>query len=276
MINCPVCHINGRMDIPPEVIENKQAGLVTINVPRDYVCPHAFQVFIDRNNVIRGYQKSDFQVELKREIKEVVHDALEDLKVFEISAQGIMHIATAEIFLAITKSLLLEIPITIISRNELFNKGIIAFFGDILPNIKSALFLPQLNYDQDYKWDGLVVDINYKMVNQDPSQSQFLIGEDLSNSLWNAPDVVTQKILLNNFIDKLKQDFLLFENVVKQEKYAIKLKDLIKMIERTYNIPTKKQRIRFLYEMLRHRKPEIAEKVDDHDPFMDSMISLWG
>lgn len=250
-INCPVCQKVGQMEIPPEILEQKRAGLVTVNIPRDYVCPHAFQVFIDRNNMVRGYQKNDFQVELKREIKEVVQNALENYKIAEISASGIMHVASTEIFLSIVKSLLLEIPITIVSQDDFFNKGIIAFFADSLPGIKSVKIIPKLDYDQGYNWSGLVVDINYKMVNQDPSHSQFLIGEDLSNAIWNAPDSLTQKILFNNFINKIKQDYVLFENVVDRLVHKTKLKELNKVMDKTYKIPTKKERVRFLYEMLR-------------------------
>ncbi len=263
------------MEIPPEVLEAKRAGLVTVNIPRDYVCGHAFQVFIDRNNMVRGYQKSDFQVELKREIKQVVNKALENLKISEISASGIMHVASTEIFLSLVKTLLLEIPITIVSQNDFFNKGIIAFFGDILPGIKAANIIPKLEYDQAYKWAGLVVDINYKMVNQDPSRSQFLIGEDLSNSIWNAPDSVTQKILFNNFITKIKEDYVLFENVVDRLVHKTKLKELNKVMEKTYKIQTKKERVRFLYEMLRQRKPVLAENVDAYDASIESMEMLW-
>ncbi len=61
-IACPTCNALGKIDIPQTIIENHSRGLVSINVPSEYICKHNFQFFLDRNGSVRGYQRIDFQV----------------------------------------------------------------------------------------------------------------------------------------------------------------------------------------------------------------------
>ncbi|GAH02345.1 unnamed protein product, partial [marine sediment metagenome] len=44
-------------------VVNKASQLTTISVPQDKVCQHHFQLFLDKNFSIRGYQKVDFQLD---------------------------------------------------------------------------------------------------------------------------------------------------------------------------------------------------------------------
>jgi len=67
-IACPTCHSKKEINIPKYLL--KKVGLTTISIPKDTVCEHHFQIFIDPNLKVRGYQKVD--VELK-ENKEITH-----------------------------------------------------------------------------------------------------------------------------------------------------------------------------------------------------------
>jgi translation elongation factor EF-4 len=58
---CPVCKAKRVIQIPKSVV-NQASQLTTISVPQGKVCQHHFQLFIDKNFSIRGYQKVDFQV----------------------------------------------------------------------------------------------------------------------------------------------------------------------------------------------------------------------
>src|SRR5271157_3480935 len=66
-VKCPKCHTGGFVEVPTQVLKEKDAGLITINVPQQLICDHGFQVFVDRNGSIRGYQAVDVQLELKKE-----------------------------------------------------------------------------------------------------------------------------------------------------------------------------------------------------------------
>jgi hypothetical protein len=58
---CPVCKARRVIQIPKSIV-NQASQLTTISVPQGKVCQHHFQLFIDKNFSIRGYQKVDFQL----------------------------------------------------------------------------------------------------------------------------------------------------------------------------------------------------------------------
>lgn len=59
---CPVCKAQNTVRIPKSVI-NQASQLTTVSVPKGEICQHHFQLFIDKNFKIRGYQKVDFQLD---------------------------------------------------------------------------------------------------------------------------------------------------------------------------------------------------------------------
>ena len=63
---CPVCKSKDVIQIPKSVINNA-TQLTTISVPKGKICQHHFQLFLDKNFVIRGYQKVDFQLNHKKD-----------------------------------------------------------------------------------------------------------------------------------------------------------------------------------------------------------------
>ena len=58
---CPVCKTRKELKIPNAII-NKARQLTTVSIPKGLVCEHHFQAFVDKNFVIRGYQKVDFEI----------------------------------------------------------------------------------------------------------------------------------------------------------------------------------------------------------------------
>lgn len=57
---CPVCKTSKKLKIAKSVI-NQSGQLTTISIPRNKVCDHHFQAFVDKNFVVRGYQRVDFE-----------------------------------------------------------------------------------------------------------------------------------------------------------------------------------------------------------------------
>ena len=49
-----------------DTIENAKS-VATISVPKDSVCVHHFQIFIDKNLMVRGYQKVDASIDPETE-----------------------------------------------------------------------------------------------------------------------------------------------------------------------------------------------------------------
>jgi len=58
---CPVCKSKDVIQIPKSVVNNA-TQLTTISVPKGKICQHHFQLFLDKNFAIRGYQKVHFQL----------------------------------------------------------------------------------------------------------------------------------------------------------------------------------------------------------------------
>jgi len=58
---CPVCKSKKVIHIPKSVVNNA-TQLTTVSVPKGKICKHHFQLFLDKNFAIRGYQKVDFQL----------------------------------------------------------------------------------------------------------------------------------------------------------------------------------------------------------------------
>ena len=60
-ITCPQCNTINKVNIPEKIIE-KTKQLTTVSIPSGYMCQHTFQLFIDKDFKIRGYQKVDYSI----------------------------------------------------------------------------------------------------------------------------------------------------------------------------------------------------------------------
>jgi len=58
---CPVCKTRDLVGIPKKKINNS-SHLTTVSIQKGLICPHHFQIFIDKNSQVRGYQKVDFEL----------------------------------------------------------------------------------------------------------------------------------------------------------------------------------------------------------------------
>ena len=58
---CPICKTRDLIGIPKKKINNS-SHLTTVSIQKGLICPHHFQVFIDKNSQVRGYQKVDFEL----------------------------------------------------------------------------------------------------------------------------------------------------------------------------------------------------------------------
>lgn len=65
---CPICKSDKELDFPNSII-NQAKQLTTVSVPTGMVCEHHFQMFIDKNFQVRGYQKVDFELKAESGIK---------------------------------------------------------------------------------------------------------------------------------------------------------------------------------------------------------------
>ncbi|MFX1363636.1 MAG: Rab family GTPase [Promethearchaeota archaeon] len=66
-MTCPTCKATKEIKISTSII-NKAKGLSTISIQKDQICEHHFQAFVDKNFIVRGYQKVDYELNIKKKI----------------------------------------------------------------------------------------------------------------------------------------------------------------------------------------------------------------
>ncbi len=59
---CPVCKSEKSLQFPKSIVD-KAKGLTTMSIASGLVCKHQFQAFVDKNFIVRGYQRVDFEFE---------------------------------------------------------------------------------------------------------------------------------------------------------------------------------------------------------------------
>ena len=60
---CPICKSKKDLDLPESIV-NQASNIATISIPKGLVCEHHFQMFVDKNFHVRGYQKVDLEIEI--------------------------------------------------------------------------------------------------------------------------------------------------------------------------------------------------------------------
>ena len=77
---CPVCKSEKSLQFPKSIVD-KAKGLTTMSIARGLVCDHQFQAFVDKNFMVRGYQRVDFEFEkIKTDHKEESKSRIKDDK----------------------------------------------------------------------------------------------------------------------------------------------------------------------------------------------------
>ena len=62
---CPICKTKKDLDLPASIV-NQASNIATISLPKGLICDHHFQMFVDKNFHVRGYQKVDLEMEMNK------------------------------------------------------------------------------------------------------------------------------------------------------------------------------------------------------------------
>ncbi len=62
LVECPKCKATNEIFIPKSLFDDFK-GILSIIVPKNLVCEHPFQIFLDHFCEIRGYQSIDYEIE---------------------------------------------------------------------------------------------------------------------------------------------------------------------------------------------------------------------
>ncbi|MFX0028871.1 MAG: hypothetical protein ACFE8B_06660 [Candidatus Hermodarchaeota archaeon] len=74
---CPVCKSEKALQFPKSIIAEAK-GLTTMSIAKGLVCGHQFQAFVDKNYMVRGYQRVDFEFEKVKTVDETLQDFKRD------------------------------------------------------------------------------------------------------------------------------------------------------------------------------------------------------
>ena len=67
-VTCPICKTRDIVGLPERTLK-ENSHLITVSIHKGLICPHHFQLFIDKNLRIRGYQKVDFELNKENSVK---------------------------------------------------------------------------------------------------------------------------------------------------------------------------------------------------------------
>lgn len=59
IITCPVCAANDEISFPKEIF-SRENQIITVSIPQGTICEHPFQLYLDNDYNIKGYQKIDY------------------------------------------------------------------------------------------------------------------------------------------------------------------------------------------------------------------------
>lgn len=62
---CPICKSKDIIGIPESKMKTK-SQLITISIHKGLICPHHFQIFLDKAFQVRGYQKVDLELDQEK------------------------------------------------------------------------------------------------------------------------------------------------------------------------------------------------------------------
>ena len=59
---CPTCKESKTIFVPKSIVDEAE-NVVTFSIPKQLVCKHQFQIFVDKDFAIRGYQRVDYEID---------------------------------------------------------------------------------------------------------------------------------------------------------------------------------------------------------------------
>jgi len=59
---CPTCKESKKIFVPKSIVKEAE-NVVTFSIPKQLVCSHQFQIFVDKDFAIRGYQIVDYEID---------------------------------------------------------------------------------------------------------------------------------------------------------------------------------------------------------------------
>ena len=145
---CPVCDKFEFLMIPKESILNSKRGLSTVFIHNQLVCEHSFQIFVDKNGSVRGFETPDFELKFAVEEKPNEVSDLENVNLLLL----LKAILSEEFLLKSIRCGLNKHDIVCITENTSLKVYFQLIFKRIFENYIPKITISSLeNYNQDIR-----------------------------------------------------------------------------------------------------------------------------
>jgi small GTP-binding protein len=71
LVVCPECQKRKKIQVPRKLID-EATNIITLSIPKKLVCEHNLQVYVDKNMMVRGYQRVDYEYD--RYIDKIINE----------------------------------------------------------------------------------------------------------------------------------------------------------------------------------------------------------
>src|SRR5271157_189371 len=220
-ISCPVCQANQIINIPDYIFQQKQLGIINIQVRPGIVCQHEFIAYIDQKGKARGYETVDFQIQFTARTAE--EQAASDQMVLEDLLEALGDFATLLLFHAFLfnyKIFILVAP----ADNPLFVDKLNDLFSRLFPaSLQPTTLAEKLRWSDFATLDikelpCLVLNPNGLIVNSTcGEQKKFDFESELVKNALKITTSSSQFLYIQQEIDNLKK----------------KAEDIIALLEKT-------------------------------------------
>jgi hypothetical protein len=183
---CPVCNSEDHILIPAMAIASTGKGLTSIFCPVDTICDHSFQIFVDNNGIVRGYETSDYELTFTPP-EEPVEERL------AVTDKGIIQIIKTifgdEIFFKSLRSALNNDEIYCITEQEYLHDNLRPFFQKLF-----GIYCPEIVVCTMRDYNRTV----RKTVYSSKHRQAFLFNADLT-AIIKQPDHFKERYRLEKF-----------------------------------------------------------------------------
>lgn len=145
---CPVCEKSEYLEVLISVLKSSGKGLTTILIPDNTVCSHSFQIFVDKNGAVRGYETPDYELKFTPTQESIATEQLADKSAFQILKSTLGD----EIFVKCIRTALCGASIFCISEQNNIRDIFRIFLEKAFKEYKSEIFLIGIDeYNKSYR-----------------------------------------------------------------------------------------------------------------------------
>ncbi len=238
-LRCPICQKENNIEIPDDILAQKEFGSIKIQIPPGAVCPdHQFIVFLGVEGKVRGYERIDVfmgREQEERKIEEISEGISLNQLVEEFGLYGVFSLIHSKLFSYLPYVVRDDI-------SEEFSHQLNEYLNEITDNNYSnpleikILKKPDfdvLNIDED---NTLILDENNNIIHT-PWGEKLSLEEGLIRDALDILNPSEQKIIIkqrvDSFLKTVKHTVRILNDLKKNKK--INNQDLMKKLTKDLN-----------------------------------------